>query len=297
MKPNRRTGFTLIELLVVIAIIAILAAILFPVFAQAREQARKTSCLSNAKEWGTAQAMYTQDYDELYVTAWNYGAPTLRDNGSVYRSYQNWTLLVQPYVKNKQLGVCPDMTSIGFVQSGNNRSLLYSGYGMNYGYLGIYNGTLSQQLGYDVFVPISLGAVAKPAQVVLLMDMQGVDWATADHQFVWTEIGNCVDPPDSFTSANVFFGNGWGGPVSGCGDYTTYYDYPGYGGADFRHSGGGFIPGQVPSGGANVVFCDYHAKFYKVGGLTAGTNYSPTQSCTQTQVTNPSFYLWNPNYN
>ena len=61
---NRRTGFTLIELLVVIAIIAILAAILFPVFAQAREKARQTSCLSNAKQLGLGISMYVQDYDE-----------------------------------------------------------------------------------------------------------------------------------------------------------------------------------------------------------------------------------------
>src|SRR5476651_819462 len=64
MHPRSRHGFTLIELLVVIAIIAILAAILFPVFARAREQARRTSCLSNMKQIGLALFMYAQDYDE-----------------------------------------------------------------------------------------------------------------------------------------------------------------------------------------------------------------------------------------
>ena len=63
---SRKRAFTLIELLVVIAIIAILAAILFPVFARAREQARKTTCLSNLKEIGTASLMYVQDYDETF---------------------------------------------------------------------------------------------------------------------------------------------------------------------------------------------------------------------------------------
>src|ERR1700755_1458334 len=69
-----RSGFTLIELLVVIAIIAILAAILFPVFAQAREKARQTSCISNNKQASMATMMYSEDYDELYPSAFGYYA-------------------------------------------------------------------------------------------------------------------------------------------------------------------------------------------------------------------------------
>lgn len=71
----RRNGFTLIELLVVIAIIAILAAILFPVFAQAREKARQTMCLSNSRQMGLAVQMYTQDYDEVLPTVRMMGTP------------------------------------------------------------------------------------------------------------------------------------------------------------------------------------------------------------------------------
>src|SRR5437879_5589180 len=71
---NRPMGFTLIELLVVIAIIAILAAILFPVFAQAREKARQSSCISNNKQVALATMMYSQDYDELYPPAFGYYA-------------------------------------------------------------------------------------------------------------------------------------------------------------------------------------------------------------------------------
>src|SRR5437016_11167401 len=71
---QRSRGFTLIELLVVIAIIAILAAILFPVFAQAREKARQTTCVSNCKQWGVAFMMYLQDYDETYPIAFGYSA-------------------------------------------------------------------------------------------------------------------------------------------------------------------------------------------------------------------------------
>lgn len=290
-RRRRVRAFTLIELLVVIAIIAILAAILFPVFAQAREQARKTSCLSNAKQLTLAQLMYIQDYDETFVPFYNCSANLYRDNGTLYRPYVGWPYLVQPYVKNKQLTVCPDMANIGFVESGNNRSLLYAGYGMNYGYLSDYLGYpdpgCSQPLNY--WKARSLAQVNRPAHTVLMMDSQGEDFATADHLFVWEELGPTVDAPDAFNSKSVFYGGGWGGT---CSDYTTFYDYPGYGGANFRHNGGKYVPMQTPDGGANVSFVDGHTKFYKCGGLTAGTNYSPTQDCTQTQVINPDSYLW-----
>jgi len=83
---RQRWGFTLIELLVVIAIIAILAAILFPVFAQARDKARQASCLSNCKQMGTAWMMYTQDYDETFpssqpLNVWD-DCATMKDRGS-----------------------------------------------------------------------------------------------------------------------------------------------------------------------------------------------------------------------
>lgn len=90
----RRRGFTLIELLVVIAIIAILAAILFPVFAQVREKARQTSCLSNQKQIGTAVMMYAQDYDENIVP-W-----LVKKSGTMTRAQRLWTGNLQPYIKN-----------------------------------------------------------------------------------------------------------------------------------------------------------------------------------------------------
>jgi prepilin-type N-terminal cleavage/methylation domain-containing protein/prepilin-type processing-associated H-X9-DG protein len=96
MNSNRR-AFTLIELLVVIAIIAVLAAILFPVFAVARAKARQVACLSNTKQIGTALIMYAQDYDDTLVPNDNYPLGTLY-----------WFDMLQPYIKNDDVFTCPD---------------------------------------------------------------------------------------------------------------------------------------------------------------------------------------------
>jgi prepilin-type N-terminal cleavage/methylation domain-containing protein/prepilin-type processing-associated H-X9-DG protein len=107
--PQKRRGFTLIELLVVIAIIAILAAILFPVFAQAREQARKTTCLNHAKQIGIGLAMYRQDWDGAGpFGGWpitNTGAFNVHGPNSKY--HEDWQFTLQPYVKNAQMFRCP----------------------------------------------------------------------------------------------------------------------------------------------------------------------------------------------
>ena len=103
----RLKGFTLIELLVVIAIIAILAAILFPVFARARENARRASCTSNLKQIGLGAMQYSQDYDEKMLP--------LRWGWEDY-SVRPFPVLLQPYVKSTQIFKCPSNTSNGFYQ-------------------------------------------------------------------------------------------------------------------------------------------------------------------------------------
>jgi len=109
---RRSTGFTLIELLVVIAIIAILAAILFPVFAQAREKARAASCLSNTKQLGLAMRMYAQDYDEINVGSYSY--PNTWGSCPMFM----WMDLLQPYIKNTQIVTCPSAPNRPFTRDG-----------------------------------------------------------------------------------------------------------------------------------------------------------------------------------
>ena len=106
------TGFTLIELLVVIAVISLLAAILFPVFAQGRRKARQTVCLSNQKQMGTAVVMYLQDYDERLFFYGSPYSPSDSRTGAIVGDPQalhaaRWWNLLYPYTKNRQVLVCP----------------------------------------------------------------------------------------------------------------------------------------------------------------------------------------------
>jgi len=131
-----RRGFTLIELLVVIAIIAILAAILFPVFAKAREKARQASCLSNVKQLSLGIMQYTQDYDERLPPRYYRYDPAVPGG-------PNWCdHLVQPYIKNSQVILCPSTRG--------------KSYGYNQGYL-------NNQ---------PIGAVASPAETVMLAEIK-----------------------------------------------------------------------------------------------------------------------------
>ena len=134
-QGRRKAGFTLIELLVVIAIIAILAAILFPVFARARENARRTSCLSNLKQWGLAVMQYTQDYDE-----------TLPGH---YKDPNPWTVFMQPYVRSTQIYTCPSGTPYS--------DAFFPSYGYNSVYLG----------GYST---VTLAAINTASETVMMGD-------------------------------------------------------------------------------------------------------------------------------
>lgn len=158
-----RRGFTLIELLVVIAIIAILAAILFPVFARAREKARQSSCLSNIKQIGLGTLMYVQDYDETFPLDW-YRSQTA-DTCHGMCSMTQYTLdAINAYVKNSQIWVCPD---------DRTRQPWSTAFTPSQGYHRISYWAMLQSLR-------DLGTVNRPAEVHMYFDCVNswADWTT-----------------------------------------------------------------------------------------------------------------------
>ncbi|MCE5239766.1 DUF1559 domain-containing protein [bacterium] len=162
-----RRGFTLIELLVVIAIIAILAAILFPVFAKAREKARQSSCLSNTKQIGLALLQYTQDYDERLPGTYIYEIP----------GDANWLFsfgaLALPYIKNAQVFVCP--SGSGAVPWAGTAALIpmNSYWAPDQSFCSLSNGKYS------------LGQVESPADTILFLDTNTVSGSSGGNFEFW----------------------------------------------------------------------------------------------------------------
>jgi prepilin-type N-terminal cleavage/methylation domain-containing protein/prepilin-type processing-associated H-X9-DG protein len=279
---SRNRAFTLIELLVVIAIIAILAAILFPVFAQARESARKTSCLSNMKQIGTATMMYTQDYDEEYplhisgLLVFRVDNPL--DPTSASKPRLMWQYAIYPYNKSWDIYSCPS----DLPRPTDKYAQYYNiSYGYNYGYLSKLEVTTAACAGVaQCFSGRSMAIVTRPAQIVMFADGGGRVFGNGA-----TTLGSAVNPPDAYPSSEYFYGPsevGWG---LNCQDYFAGTKWGDTDGFAFRHQEGG-----------NVTYCDGHAKFQKTNSLGAGTNYNPKVSCTQTKVLDYGQYQWDPRY-
>jgi prepilin-type N-terminal cleavage/methylation domain-containing protein/prepilin-type processing-associated H-X9-DG protein len=169
---HRQGGFTLIELLVVIAIIAILAAILFPVFGQVRERARQSSCLSNTNQLGKALMMYLQDYDEKFHDANNpapsRAVPAAHGFGAhdSLNAYSNWPWFYGPYVKSVQVFDCPsspDETENLTVKNWGNDG----NYGYNYDGLSDDVGNKTTGIGGE---SRTLAAIEAPSEVFVFFD-------------------------------------------------------------------------------------------------------------------------------
>ncbi len=169
--PGRMSGFTLIELLVVIAIIAILAAILFPVFARARENARKSTCQSNLKQLGIGFAMYCQDYDQTYPDC-RYGGAGVpdpnpwRDPARVV--WYSFAEVVQPYIKNWDVFWCPSQpkpATPAYAQAGPYVHIY--AYGRQLGY---FNGSAGHSTQPWI---LSEARLAQPAETVNIQESNG----------------------------------------------------------------------------------------------------------------------------
>jgi prepilin-type N-terminal cleavage/methylation domain-containing protein/prepilin-type processing-associated H-X9-DG protein len=212
---NRRRGFTLIELLVVIAIIAILAAILFPVFAQARDKARQSACISNLKQIGLAFGMYAQDYDELLgpcalaIQGQSPTGPFTVKNRFGTRTVL-WPAFLQPYVKNLNIFSCPSANRSFILEKNDgacaDKSCIVEG--GSFGYMATYRGSSLGGPGEALdgalvlWAPqysagqlalgapgLNLAAVPRIASKALLFDVQDPDGAGIQPRYFVVNVG------------------------------------------------------------------------------------------------------------
>jgi prepilin-type N-terminal cleavage/methylation domain-containing protein/prepilin-type processing-associated H-X9-DG protein len=257
MKTKRslqfEAGFTLIELLVVIAIITILAALLFPVFASAREKARQATCMSNEKQLAIAFASYIQDYDSTYMWSFDAGAPN--DLG--------WPQSLSTYVKGYQTG--PNAIDFrGGVVACPNMPGGYESYSTNCQIIGLREVPPSTNQYWNSMTMDS--QIDTPETIILLGDGNAsvYDGGRAADEYAYPHPADNVND-----STGDWIGNWNGFPLN---DKQV----------DWRHTGG-----------ANFVYCDGHAKWSKLGQLTDANwdvKCKPQIGCTNTGYTNPGDY-------
>jgi prepilin-type N-terminal cleavage/methylation domain-containing protein/prepilin-type processing-associated H-X9-DG protein len=271
-----RRAFTLIELLVVIAIIAILAAILFPVFAQAKLAAKKTSSLSNVKEIGLAEIMYQGDVDDSFVLSLSgtYGNLGANPNHS-----NTWVYLLQPYVKSMAMMVDPITSDSNNIFGSGPYAWYYNQnrlpfYGYNYLFLSPFNACNDS-------VSRSLSSSIKPSETVMFTESQGFTtnptggWYGSNAPGAW---------PIILPAPNACI---WYDGTQGSGNWSANVGDP-----------KGKITSSVRTkalSGSNVVWVDGHAKFMNDSALAAGTDYgsaSYTNGNEGAQITDMSKYLW-----
>jgi prepilin-type N-terminal cleavage/methylation domain-containing protein/prepilin-type processing-associated H-X9-DG protein len=280
---NTRKGFTLIELLVVIAIIAILAAILFPVFAKAREKARQTSCASNMKQLGLGFAMYVQDYDERFPSG-NVGTNT---NGNADNT--GWASEIYPEIKSIGVYKCPDDATTTVVNGA------FSVYPISYAVNSNFAGSQA------------LAALVAPSSTVLIYEVNGVTgdptssaapsgvsgdgipYAEPSTGLVWPATPASADEgalTDGFTYSAT------GLPVFISGNSSLYETgtFPFITGNPTTTAAAAFDAGNtgggIHSGGANYAYSDSHVKWTLPANISAGATdtVSSTDNGTTTIV-------------
>jgi prepilin-type N-terminal cleavage/methylation domain-containing protein len=296
---KHRTAFTLIELLVVIAIIAILAAILFPVFAQAKAAAKKTASISNLKQLDLAEIMYAGDYDDMIspATAWS---PQSQPAGMPFNFGNGWcapwTWLVSPYIKNGGIFQDPqapatptsDGAWAGTAGTSTFVDIIYPDYGLNYVWLTPWNGY--QQ------VPTSTTAVPQPSNTVMISNKWSNPESTLGNEFLgftfnWSagaptygngpllnytvEVPECAVIPQDCAS-------NWG--VNSLGTYIPTITAGSNTGGNAQRAGGQVVTAWV----------DGHAKSMSPGALAVGTNWNPNIAPASVNYTTNylDVYLW-----
>lgn len=208
-KKQRNRGFTLIELLVVIAIISILASILFPVFARARENARRANCMNNLKQIGLGIAQYVQDNDERYPPGYHGTAATDVDTTpgkpSAYfivespgGHYVTWMDFIYPYVKSTQVFVCPSTRA--------PRTTPNYGYSVAFGghsnYISVFGGSMPS------WTPIPMASVNRPAEIVTVIEFSFIRAFRATPAYVLTYVDDPVMMTPHLEGANALFADG-----------------------------------------------------------------------------------------
>lgn len=288
-----KLGFTLIELLVVIAIIAILAAILFPVFTQAKIEGKGTATLSNTKQVGSGHILYANDYDDYSVLAATAapGSPLTLQGVP----YSPWGVLLAPYIKSSQVYQDP---LYGFEKRGPSDSgvippnILWM-YTTLIGYAHMVHSPIdpvNPTLNRGNFKPLSQTAIANPGDTVLYVTKKSRSSAL-DYLY----LGSVIWMANMIAAPVCVNGDTGVNPNSDCGLPPSGWGVGSYPASNLPSIEDGRLTGGFATrkrGLGAVMYSDGHAKFARAEHLAVGTNWTPTRSYTTVRITDITRYMW-----